>query len=118
MKFLLFSGFLLGCVFSVLAQDVATKPELPPEIDVTIDLGGDEPLYLVSSMKTARIITKDQFEKIDAEQVDYIQVIKDPSSIYIYGDKARNGVVLIVMKGFSFSEKSFSEKYSRKRKHR
>lgn len=116
MKFLLFSGLLLGCVFSGLAQNVATKSEIPSELDVTIDVGGDEPLYLVSSMKTARIITKDQFEKIDAEQVDYIQVIKDPSSTVIYGDKAKNGVVLIVMKGFSFSEKSFSEKYSRKRK--
>jgi hypothetical protein len=113
MKFLLFSGLLLGGVFSALAQDLGTKPDVPSELDVTIDLGAYEPLYLISSMKTARIITKDQFEKIDAGQVDYIQVIKDPSSIYIYGEKARNGVVLVVMKGFSFSEK-----YSRKRKHK
>jgi hypothetical protein len=111
MKFLLIFTLLLGGVLTGRAQDLTSTPDATTELDGLIDLGGGEPLYLVSSMKTAKIITKDQFEKIDQDQVDYIQMIKDPSSIAMYGDKARNGVVLIVMKG-----NSISEKYSSKRR--
>ena len=118
MKCLLILGLLIGCVLTSGAQDLTTTSETPIESELTIELSSSEPLYLVSSMKTAKIVTKDEFEKINSDQIDYIQVIKDPSSTIIYGDKARNGVVLIVMKGFSFPEKSFSEKYSRKRKHK
>jgi hypothetical protein len=110
MKFLLIIAVLIGCGLTCGAQDIIATPEASTELDGVLDLG-DEPLYLVSSMKTAKIITKDQFEKINQDQVDYIQVIRDPSSVAIYGDKARNGVVLIVMKG-----NSFSEKYSSKRR--
>lgn len=118
MKCLLIFGLLIGGVFSGVAQDLATSSEGTIESDLTLNLSGDEPLYLVSSMKTAKIVTKDEFEKINTDQVDYIQVIRDPSSTVIYGDKAKNGVVLIVMKSNLFPEKSFSEKYSKKRKHR
>jgi len=111
MKFLLIFTLLLGGVLTGRAQDLTVTTEGTTELGGVIDLGEGEPLYLVSSMQTAKIITKDQFEKIDQDQVDYIQVIKDPSSIAMYGDKARNGVVLIVMKG-----NSFSEKYSSKRR--
>jgi hypothetical protein len=111
MKFLLIFTMLLGGVLTGRAQDLTATPDGTTELGGVIDLGGGEPLYLVSSMQTAKIITKDQFEKINQDQVDYIQVIRDPSSVAMYGDKARNGVVLIVMKG-----NSFSEKYSSKRR--
>ena len=116
MKCLLIFGLLIGGVFSSAAQDLATPSEGTLGSDLIINL--TEPLYLVSSMKTAKIVTKEEFEKINSDQIDYIQVIRDPSSTIIYGDKAKNGVVLIVMKGILFPEKSFSEKYSKKRKHR
>ena len=110
MKCLLIFGLLLGGVVTCPGQDLIATPEGSTELDGGIDLGEDEPLYLVSSMKTAKIITREQFEKINHDQVDYIHVIKDPSSIAIYGDKARHGVVLIVMKANSL------EKYSSKRR--
>jgi hypothetical protein len=37
-------------------------------------------------------------------------MINDPSSTYIYGEKAKNGIVLIVMKGNAFSEKFAGKK--------
>jgi hypothetical protein len=37
-------------------------------------------------------------------------MINDPSSTYIYGEKAKNGIVLIVMKGNTFSEKFAGKK--------
>ena len=54
------------------------------------------------------------YDKISREDIDYIKVINDPQSLNIYGDKARHGVVLVVLKG-----NSVSEKYSvKKRKQR
>jgi hypothetical protein len=111
MKCLLIFGLLMVGVLTCPAQDLIATPDASTPLDGVIDLGGDEPLYLVSSMRTAKIITKDQFEQINQDQVDYIQVIKDPAFAVIYGDKARNGVILIVMK-----DNSFSEKYSSKRR--
>ncbi|HEX6224539.1 MAG TPA: hypothetical protein VFZ52_09025 [Chryseolinea sp.] len=110
MKCLLIFGLLIGGVFICPGQDLIATPEGSTELTGGMDLGEEEPLYLVSSMKTAKIITKEQFEKIDNDQVDYIHVINNPSSIAIYGDKARHGVVLIVMKASSL------EKYSSKRR--
>jgi predicted peroxiredoxin len=98
MKFLLMFGLLIGGVSPILAQDMGNKSEILTDLGA---LAADERLYLVSSMKTAKIITKDQFEKINQDQVEYVQIINDPSSIHIYGDKAKNGVVLIVMKSIA-----------------
>lgn len=55
-------------------------------------------LYVKSQRGVAKIITKDEAENISASNIDYISVLKDPSAIHIYGDKGKNGVVLIVMK--------------------
>lgn len=110
MKYLLIVGMLIGGFMPGLAQEITEKSEIIAELDVAVNPLAGEPLYLISSMKTAKIITKDQFEKINQDQVDYIQVINDPSSTHIYGDKAKNGVVLIVMKGGSFSDRYSTKK--------
>lgn len=105
MKYILIFSLLFVGALSCLGQDFVTKSETASEPDAAIQIVGDEELFLVSSFKTARIITKDEFEKISLDQIDYIQVIKDPSSTIIYGDKARNGVVLVVMKGTFLSDR-------------
>ena len=108
MKYLLIAGFLMcGCIVAA-AQEFedksATSSEFNP-LGNSLDLDND-PLYLRSTNGSAKIISKDEFERILAsDQIDYIRVINDPSSIYIYGDKGKNGVVLVVMKGDSFSSK-------------
>jgi hypothetical protein len=103
-------GLMVGGMMPALAQDFSDKLEVPTEFDVTVNPLGDEPLYLISSMKTAKVITKDQFEKINQDHVDYIQIINDPASTHIYGDKAKFGVVLVVMKSNSFSAKYVAKK--------
>ncbi len=110
MKYLLIVGILIGSCSLGLAQGNIDNSE----VTAALDVAANEPLYIVSSMKTAKIVTKDQFEKISREDIDYIKVINDPQSLNIYGDKARHGVVLVVLKG-----NSVSEKYSvKKRKQR
>jgi len=68
-----------------------------PEPKVIFTQHGDA-LYVKSQRGVAKIITKDEAENLAASKIDYISVLKDPSSIHIYGDKGKNGVVLIVMK--------------------
>jgi hypothetical protein len=101
MKNLLIVGFLIGSCSLCLAQEKIAGSEVTASFNGTVD----EPLYIVSSMKTAKIITKDEFERISSDDIDYIQILEDPSSLHIYGDKARHGLVLVVLKGGSISEK-------------
>ena len=114
MKCLLIFGLLIGGASTCLSQDFVANADASSDPETAISLLLADPLFLVSSMKTARIVTKDEFEKINHHHIAYIQVITDPSSTIIYGDKAKNGVVLIVMK-----EDPLSERYSpKKRRHR
>ena len=78
-----------------------------------IQFEGD-PLFVRSYRGIAKIITKDEFEKITTSEIEYISVIKDPSSIHIYGDKAKHGVILVVMKGGSGAEKFSARKRRQK----
>ena len=105
-------GLLMGSSTMALAQENVDKTEVPSAFDPSA-LGGD-PLYLRSVRGSAKIITKDEFEKINTEDVDYIKMISDPSSIYIYGDKGKNGVVLVVMKDHSLSGKYSNRKRRQK----
>jgi hypothetical protein len=113
MKYLMMFGFLVASSTLCLAQDIEEKVDGTSDVLVLAD-AGMQPLYVVSAMKTAKIISKDEFDKLNQSQIDYIQVINDPSSTTIYGEKARNGVVLVVMKGTSISEK-FSGRKKRQR---
>ena len=111
MKCLIILGLLIGGASTCLSQDFSANADVSSESEPAISILIDDPLFLVSSMKTARIVTKDEFEKISLQQIAYIQVITDPSSTIIYGDRAKNGVVLIVMK-----ENLLSERFTAKRR--
>lgn len=109
MKYLLIVGLMIGGCSLGLAQGSADK-----SISAEVSASVLEPLYVVSAMKSAKIITKGEFDKISPDDIDYVKMIDDPSSLYIYGDKAKNGVMLIVLKGNSVFEKYSSKK----RRHR
>lgn len=114
MKCLIILGLLIGGASTCLSQDFVANAVASSESEAAINILLEDPLFLVSSMKTARIVSKDEFEKINHHHIAYIQVITDPSNTIIYGDKAKNGVVLIVLK-----ENLLSERYSpKKRRHR
>ncbi len=55
---------------------------------------GKEPLYIVDGKE----ITKKEFDKISSEKVKSIDILKDEQSTKKYGDKGKNGVVLITTK--------------------
>jgi hypothetical protein len=114
MRYLLMIGFLLSGFSLTFAQENRETSEI---VTSELDLANAEDLdqlYLQSFWGSAKIISKSEYEKISADEIAYISVINDERSTYIYGDKAKNGVVLVVMKDNSLSER-FS---TRKRRNR
>lgn len=53
-----------------------------------------EPIYVVNGA----IISKDEFSKIDKRAIKSMDVLKDASSLAIYGSRASNGVVVVTTK--------------------
>ena len=69
---------------------------------LTIKATGDQtgqPLYIVDGVVTKNI------EQILPENIERIDVLKDQSSTAIYGDKGKNGVILITLKNAGPSAK-------------
>lgn len=55
---------------------------------------GTEPLYILDGKE----ITKSEEMKIDPEYIDKISVLKGEAAIKLYGNRAKNGVILITLK--------------------
>jgi TonB family protein len=56
--------------------------------------GSDNPLFIVNGIKTSR---KD-LEGIDPNTIDAIAVLKDQSSVAVYGEEGKNGVIIVTTK--------------------
>lgn len=52
---------------------------------------GNEPLFVLNG----KAITKDDINNISANEIINVEVLKDESAIKLYGNKAKNGVVII-----------------------
>lgn len=60
-----------------------------------IDLGGaNSPLVIIDGKESS----KDQLTKIDASKIKQISVLKDDAAIKTYGDKGKNGVIIVELK--------------------
>jgi hypothetical protein len=59
------------------------------------------PLFILGEEE----IKQEQLSKIDPNQINSIQVIKDSTGVVKYGDKAKFGVVIIEMKNPKFKLK-------------
>ena len=68
-----------------LAGSSAAKNGLPPSLETVIYVDGKE-------------VSHDELGKMKSESVDHIDVLKDQQAIEKYGEKAKNGVILITTK--------------------
>lgn len=59
---------------------------------VKIKNGKDAPLYIIDGKEAAGI------EYIDNDSIEHVTILKDASSTAEYGDKAKNGVIIITTK--------------------
>jgi TonB-dependent SusC/RagA subfamily outer membrane receptor len=57
-----------------------------------------------------RISTKEEMDKMNPEEIESIKVLKDQASVKIYGDKGKNGVILIATKVTLHNNKSVGTK--------
>ena len=69
------------------SQDVKEKMVLR-------SVGGKHPLYI----KDGEIISDAGFGQIDPDNIESISVLKDKSAVNIYGDKGKDGVILVTTK--------------------
>ncbi|WP_299362700.1 M56 family metallopeptidase [Winogradskyella sp.] len=57
-------------------------------------LEGEDPLYILDGKE----VSKEQFTKLNKKRIKSVTVLKDESAIEKYGDKGKNGVVIVTTK--------------------
>ncbi len=77
---------------TVKAIPKSNTAQLPESINNSIK--GKKPYFIVDG----KPITYKEFKKLDSDQIESISVLKDKNAIDRYGDKAKNGVILVTTK--------------------
>src|SRR5687768_10637452 len=99
MKYLI---VLLFACFGTLSYAQKQQKQAPSEVASTKKavkkISNGDQLYLLSVDNKTQEISKAEFDKIDKDQIEYVKVLKDAGLISMYGEKGKNGVVLVVMK--------------------
>lgn len=108
MKYRIVLAFIVGLNTVALAQQSPVqqpKAEDQPVFKSTINL---DPLFKIDSVEVSR----EEFERAVAlGRIESIQVLKDPNLTALHGDKARNGVVIVITQDRpSFAEEFLSRK--------
>ena len=57
-------------------------------------LNGKDPLFIIDGKE----VKKGEFQKIDPDKIESVTVLKDESAREKYGDKGKNGVIIIKTK--------------------
>lgn len=76
----------------VFPEDKVTKEKPGIRIRGVKSSSGKEPLVLVDGRRT------DRMDTLESERIESISVLKDSTSVAVYGEKGRNGVILVAMK--------------------
>ena len=77
------------------SQTNDTTSRKPPRAVKVLSYGNDdfsEPLYIVNGIET------NSLENIDPNDIENISVLKDKSATELYGEKGKNGVILVTTK--------------------
>ena len=79
---------------STFSNGTAPLPPPPPPPGIKVNGDGPPPLYIVDGVT----ITLDEVDKIDAEAIESVNVLKDVYATKKYGEKGKNGVIEITTK--------------------
>lgn len=80
-------------MFDMQAETAGT-PETPGTSEsLATATAMDKPLYIVNGIETKEI------GKLDPDRIESMSVLKDKAATALYGEKARNGVIVITLKG-------------------
>ena len=84
------------------AQTVYVSPDKGTEKVRIKQTSGELPLFIIRSASgEEREVPNEEFEKIDPQTIESMEVLKDQSAVEKYGDKAKNGVVIVKLREFN-----------------
>ena len=108
-KYSIVLAFVMSLNTMVLAQQNPEQPSKSqdrPAFKSTISL---DPLFKIDSVEMSR----EAFERAVAlGKIESVEVLKDPNLTALYGDKARNGVVIVITR----DRPSFAEEFLNRKK--
>ena len=86
------------------AQTVYVSPDKGTEKVRIKQMGGELPLFIIRPAAGAeREVAKEEFEKIDPQTIESMEVLKDAESLAKYGDRGKNGVVVVKLREYDAS---------------
>lgn len=68
---------------------------------------GEAPLYMING----KVAGEDDFKRLDPNDIDDVQVLKESALAALYGSRAMNGIVVVTTKNLSGREKKRIEKF-------
>jgi len=95
--------FIISILFSILtfSQNENKKIDKAKSVNNIIincktcgDCKTKKPLYILDG----KIITEKSFRKVDPNTIKYLNVYKHKKATFLYGEKGKNGVIVIVSK--------------------
>ena len=98
MKYLLIVGLAFGTVTISFGQQTTSAYTASAGTPAKKVSTRSSVLYLLSQGGKTTEVSKEELKKIKKKDIEYTKVLKDPALLSMYGDKAKNGVVLVQMK--------------------
>lgn len=97
MKCLLIAAFTF-CAFSLTyGQDVVSSTD-PSVKKLTSSEPPPEPLYVISEDGIRKEATEEELGKIKLTDIESVEMLIDAASLYEYGEKGKNGVMIICIR--------------------
>lgn len=101
--------FCLGLVVSSAAiaqQDTTNQKPINPTSTAYLHYHFNTPLYVIDGLVHKGILVNGKLiNDINPDKIDNIHVFKGESAKYLYGEKGKNGVVVITTKEFAKKSK-------------
>lgn len=99
--------FCLGVSSAAMAQqDTTNKKPINPTSTAYLHYDFNTPLYVIDGLVQKGILVNEKLlNDINPDKIDNIHVFKGESAKYRYGEKGKNGVVVITTKEFAKKSK-------------
>jgi hypothetical protein len=100
MKSLIVAAFLLGSCAFAFGQETNSQVDVTPVQTSVADHSQPppEPLYVISEGGISREASQEDLEKLNITQIASVEFLIDAELLLAYGDKGKNGVMIISLK--------------------
>lgn len=101
MKCLIVAAFAIcTCAFAYGQQTETSTESLPVQntLEEPASSPIPEPLYVISEGGIKKEASKEDLEKLNITQIESVEVLIDNESLQAYGDKGKNGVMIICLR--------------------